>query len=148
MTVFASAMGDVQITDYLCRALAGPAPMLSPTRFHNSVHNAASGYWSIGAANRLPGVAVAAQAFTFPAALLEAATLAGCEGGTVALIVHDVPAPVALHTVSPNRQPFAAGLLLSSSRVAPEWQPLRVDYRPGEARWPEAGSPWLHQLSE
>ena len=31
------------------RALATPAAAISPTRFHNSVHNAAAGYWSIGA---------------------------------------------------------------------------------------------------
>jgi hypothetical protein len=46
-TVFASTYGDMAITDYMCGTLAKTPTMLSPTRFHNSVHNAAAGYWSI-----------------------------------------------------------------------------------------------------
>ncbi|MEJ0008028.1 MAG: beta-ketoacyl synthase chain length factor [Steroidobacteraceae bacterium] len=46
-TVFASTYGDLAITDYMCSTLARAPLTLSPTRFHNSVHNAASGYWSI-----------------------------------------------------------------------------------------------------
>ncbi|MEO5558867.1 MAG: beta-ketoacyl synthase chain length factor, partial [Dokdonella sp.] len=42
--VFASVHGDIAITDDLCRTLAREPLELSPTRFHNSVHNAAAGY--------------------------------------------------------------------------------------------------------
>ena len=45
--VFASSTGDPEITDQLCRTLALPEPTVSPTRFHNSVHNAPAGYWSM-----------------------------------------------------------------------------------------------------
>ena len=48
-SVFTSAMGDTAITDYMCRKLSGDEKLLSPTKFHNSVHNAPSGYWSISA---------------------------------------------------------------------------------------------------
>jgi hypothetical protein len=36
--IFSSAMGDMQITDYMCRALAKTPKLISPTKFHNSVH--------------------------------------------------------------------------------------------------------------
>ncbi len=147
LTVFASAMGDVQITDYMCRTLAGPAPMLSPTRFHNSVHNTASGYWSIGAANRLASVAMAAPPCTFAAGLLEAACLAVTESGTTLLIAYDIPAPPPLDAVCGNRQPFAVALLLSSRRVAPDWRAARLEYRATASPWPEPGAGWLRDLA-
>ena len=147
MTVFASAAGDTQITDYLCRALAGPAPMLSPTKFHTSVHNAASGYWSIGAANRLASVAVAAQSGTFPAGLLEAACLAICGHVTVLLVAYDVPAPPPLDAVSGNRQPFAVGLLLSSRQITPQWRALSLEYRVAPSPGSEPGAPFLRDLA-
>ena len=45
--VFASAHGDQVITDYMCQTLATAPLELSPTKFHNSVHNAPAGYWTI-----------------------------------------------------------------------------------------------------
>ena len=53
-SVFVSALGDTAITDYMCRKLSQPEKMLSPTKFHNSVHNAPSGYWTISSENRMP----------------------------------------------------------------------------------------------
>lgn len=146
MTVFASAMGDVEITDYMCRTLAGPAPMLSPTRFHNSVHNTASGYWSIGAGNRLTSVAISAPPCTFTAGLLEAACLALPEAGAVLLICYDLAAPPPLDTICRNRQPFAAALLLSARRMASQWRALQLDCLPAASAWPEPGPGWLRAL--
>ncbi|MCC7461676.1 MAG: beta-ketoacyl synthase chain length factor [Gammaproteobacteria bacterium] len=146
-TVFASAMSDVQITEYLCRTLAGPAPVLSPTRFHNSVHNAASGYWSIGAANRLASTAVAAQDYTFPTALLEAAALAIASRSGVLLVAHDVAAQPPLDAVCPNRQPFAAGVLITAVPVVTHWLPVRVTTVAHTGGWPELPVPWLQRLA-
>src|SRR5262245_38031864 len=39
-SVFASTHGDLAITDYMCATLASDPRSVSPTRFHNSVHNA------------------------------------------------------------------------------------------------------------
>ena len=47
-SVFASTHGDLAITDYMCETLATDPTAVSPTKFHNSVHNAAAGYWTIG----------------------------------------------------------------------------------------------------
>ncbi|MEO6363556.1 MAG: beta-ketoacyl synthase chain length factor, partial [Caldimonas sp.] len=47
-SIFTSAHGDLGVNDYMCRTLATAPTQISPTRFHNSVHNAAAGYWTIG----------------------------------------------------------------------------------------------------
>src|SRR5690606_23797675 len=39
-SVFASTHGDLGITDYMCETLASEPGAISPTKFHNSVHNA------------------------------------------------------------------------------------------------------------
>ena len=46
-TVFSSSAGDGYNCHEICQALASSDRQLSPTRFHNSVHNAPAGYWSI-----------------------------------------------------------------------------------------------------
>ena len=46
-SVFASLGGEIQVTDALCRLLPDENELLSPTQFHNSVHNTTAGYWSI-----------------------------------------------------------------------------------------------------
>ena len=46
-SVFTSAHGDLAVNDYMSSTLATQPTAISPTRFHNSVHNAAAGYWTI-----------------------------------------------------------------------------------------------------
>jgi hypothetical protein len=70
-TVFGTAYGEIQtLHDLLEMLQAGDE--LSPARFHNSVYNAASGYFSIAAGNRSFTTTVAAGADTVAMALLEA----------------------------------------------------------------------------
>ena len=65
--VFSSTHGDLTITDYMCATLASTPAQLSPTRFHNSVHNAAAGYWTIAAECTRPYTALSAGEHTFGA---------------------------------------------------------------------------------
>ena len=61
------------ITDYMSETLAGDDPAsISPTRFHNSVHNAAAGYWTIGAHCMQAATAISAYDASFAEGLLEA----------------------------------------------------------------------------
>src|SRR6185312_4736693 len=46
-TVFSASGGDGDNCHAICEMLASDDKLISPTRFHNSVHNAAAGYWSI-----------------------------------------------------------------------------------------------------
>ena len=84
-SVFASTHGDLSITDYMCETLAGEPRTVSPTRFHNSVHNAAAGYWTIGAGAMAPATAISAFDASFAQGLLEA--LAQLATGTEAVLL-------------------------------------------------------------
>jgi len=94
--VFSSTMGDMQITDYMCTALAQTPKLVSPTRFHNSVHNAAPGYWSITTGAFCPASAVSAYEYTSTMALLEACIQAVEESTPVLCVTQEVAAPLAL----------------------------------------------------
>lgn len=113
-SVFASASGDLHLMHAVCEALSVPEPTLSPTVFHNSVHNAPAGYWSIATGARAPYTAISAQTFSFAAGLTEALAQLHCEGGPVLLVAYEVPPPFPLDACVAMRQPFACALVLAA----------------------------------
>lgn len=116
-TVFASSCGDIEIACNICQALTQPDRPVSPTQFHNSVHNAAAGYWSIALKSNKPSTSISAYDSTFAAGLLEVATLALTEQRQALLVAYDqVPvAPVGL--VRKVTWPFATALLVSAEKT-------------------------------
>jgi beta-ketoacyl synthase-like protein len=110
--VFVSSDGDGDIVHRLCTALATPAAAVSPTDFHNSVHNAATGYWSIGAHSMAASTALCAYDSSFAAGLLEAACQIATEKRPVLLVAVDLPYPPPLAPHRPVRHGFAAALAL------------------------------------
>jgi hypothetical protein len=95
-SVFASSDADMAVLHRICSALAGQPRALSPTDFHNSVHNAASGYWSIAAQCMRPTTTLAAFDASFTAGLLEAAALVRDLDADVLLVAYDAVAPAPL----------------------------------------------------
>jgi hypothetical protein len=71
-TVFTSSLGEIDVTDRLCTDIGQGNYPLSPTRFHNSVHNTASGYWSIAVGSAHPAMAMSGYEDSFALGLLEA----------------------------------------------------------------------------
>jgi hypothetical protein len=112
-SVFASTHGDTAISDYMCATLAATPTLISPIKFHNSVHNAAAGYWSIGTGSLAPYTAISAYEYTFGAGLLEAAMQVVCEQRPVLYVVFDIEAKGALSTMAPSRGLFGAALVLA-----------------------------------
>ncbi len=70
-TVFSASGGDGQNCHAICETLAGDDRQLSPTRFHNSVHNAPAGYWSIATRAMATSNVLCAHDGSFAAGLLE-----------------------------------------------------------------------------
>jgi len=112
--VFASGMGDTSITDHMCRAVCTADKLLSPTKFHNSVHNAAAGYWTISTDCAQPANSVSAFQFTTALALLESAVQCTVQEQSVLLVVFDIATPTPLAQSVEIETPFAAAMLLSS----------------------------------
>jgi hypothetical protein len=114
-TVFASTYGDMAITDYMCGTLAKAPTMLSPTRFHNSVHNAAAGYWSIATGCRQPYCALGAGAYTFAAGLFAAALQVCADETQVLLVAYDIDARGPLAQVNHSSGMLGVALVLGGS---------------------------------
>lgn len=113
-SVFASAAGDGDIIHTICEELARDNPALSPTKFHNSVHNAPAGYWAIASGAQAASTAIDAHDASFAAGWLEAVMLAEETAAPVLLVAYDRPLPPPLDAKRPLSAPFACALLLDA----------------------------------
>ena len=130
-SIFASTHGDLAITDATCRTLAENPTDISPTRFHNSVHNAASGYWTIGVGSHAPSTAISAYRATFAQGLVEAAMQLDAGASQVLLVAYDSAASGPLAAVSSSEGLLGFALVLDRAD-APALQ-LTLTLQPGEA---------------
>jgi hypothetical protein len=113
VAVFASSTGDGENQHAICEALASDDRLISPTRFHNSVHNAPAGYWGIATGAMRAADSLAAFDASFAAGLLEAlARLATDPALPVVLVAYDAPYPEPLYSARPIVDAFAVGLVL------------------------------------
>lgn len=110
--VFGSGLGDTEITDYMCRVLTTAEKQLSPTKFHNSVHNAAAGYWTISTGCMKSANSIAAYQNTAGLALLEAIIQCEQHQEPVLVTLFDTAAHDTYRQIFPCEHSFAAALLL------------------------------------
>ncbi len=137
-TVCSSAMGDMEITDYMCRTLATSPHAISPTRFHNLIPNAPVGYWSIATKSHAPANAIAAYAHSAPMAFLEAAIQASEERVPVLVVTQELDAPLPLEVACPSEVPFSAAILLAPpGSAASPIVSVRFSVTGGSVGWPE-----------
>jgi hypothetical protein len=95
--ILSSTWGELETTVDLLGQLAVPNGPISPTAFHNSVHNTATGYLSIATGNRTGASAIAAGPGGLAMGMLEAFMLLHAEADDVLLVCADerVPPPFA-----------------------------------------------------
>lgn len=117
-SVFSSSGGDGINCHEICSALASNDRLISPTRFHNSVHNAASGYWSISTGAMPSASVLCAHDGSFSAALLEAISQATVENTPVLLVAYDTDYPEPLRSKRPIPDTLGVALVLSPQRSA------------------------------
>jgi Beta-ketoacyl synthase, N-terminal domain len=130
-TVFASSGGDGDTIHEILNVLASPDRELSPTRFHNSVHNTAAGYWSIATGSRAASSSLCCHDDSFAAGLLEAAVQAVAAQHAVGLITYDVQYPAPLSEVRSISAAFAVALVLSPAPTAAALACVELELRPG-----------------
>ncbi|MGF1527292.1 MAG: beta-ketoacyl synthase chain length factor, partial [Candidatus Competibacterales bacterium] len=122
--VFASPSGDNDVLHALCHATSQPTRAVSPTQFHNSVHNAPGGYWSLATRSPRPLVSLSAREGTFAAGLLEAYSWAVADDCRVLLVVYEQPAPPPLASGATAPVPFAVAAVLCPRPTPHSWAQL------------------------
>jgi len=133
-TVFTSSAGDGENLIQICATLASPEREISPTRFHNSVHNAAAGYWSIAVRSQEPSTSLCCYDASFGAGLLDAAAQIVVECEAVGLIAYDQTYPEPLHAVRPIKANFGVALVLTRERTSRAVAALEINLLPGVKR--------------
>ena len=110
--VFSSYEAAGVITHQLCEVLAGTREV-SPTQFHNSVHNAPSGYYSIAMNAQRAASSICRGEWSFAAGLLNAAAQAVADQLPVLYVCYDSPLPSPMCEVMPVVEATAFALVLT-----------------------------------
>lgn len=132
-TVFSASCGDGHNCHALCETLASDDRSVSPTRFHNSVHNTAAGYWGIATGAMAPCQVLCAYDWSFGAGLVEALAQVAATRAPTLLIAYDAEYPEPIHSVRPTRDAGGVALLLSPQRSDRSVAGLRLRLDDGHA---------------
>jgi hypothetical protein len=114
-TIYGSDYGEIETMVILLDTIFRGDGQLSPMRFKNSVHNAASGLSSIGQGNQSFSTSLAAGKRTFEASMIEAMALLEDRGGSAIVAVADDSLPEPLRQLE-GWEALAVGLCLSAER--------------------------------
>ena len=125
--VFASSDGDLVITHNVCNTLTMDPKHISPTQFHNSVHNAPSGYWAIAAKSPAASTSISTGDTTFSSGLLEAVTQVLCQQEDVLYVAYDYPVGAPLDKFTNQTQPFATAFVLSLNKTDTSYGNIQLD---------------------
>jgi hypothetical protein len=117
-SVFSASGGDGENCHNICEMLASNDRQISPTRFHNSVHNVAAGYWSIATGAMTTSSVLSAFDASFGAGLLEALTQTVVDNTRTVLLACDTPYPEPLYSARPIPDAFGVALVLAPERSA------------------------------
>ncbi|MDO8291653.1 MAG: beta-ketoacyl synthase chain length factor [Gallionella sp.] len=124
--VFASSAGEGENMQAIFETLAADGREISPTRFHNSVHNAPSGYWSIATRSMAPSISLACYDASFVAGLIEAGAQAFTGENAVVLMSYDAPYTQPLQAVRPISAGFGIALVLTGNKTARSLAELEI----------------------
>jgi Beta-ketoacyl synthase, N-terminal domain len=111
--IYTSSSGDGDNCHAICETLASKDRAISPTRFHNSVHNAAPGYWGIATGAMTNVSVLCAFDGSFGAGLLEAIAQVVSDQTSALLIAADSPYPQPLQSARPLSDALGIGLVLT-----------------------------------
>jgi len=134
-SVFASSCGDFDVVESICIALSMPEKPVSPTDFHNSVHNAPAGYWSIANSSASASTSISAAYSSFAAGLMDAVSQLMSGEPQILLVASDIHSSEIFSRARPVKYPFACALLLATKETAHSICQLtvRTDMNKGEA---------------
>lgn len=133
--VFSASSSDGYNCHEICQMLASDDRQISPTRFHNSVHNAAAGYWGIATGAMTASSVLCAFDASFGAGLLETLAQVVVDNRAGLLLACDTPYPEPMHGIRPLPDAFGVALVLAPQRSALSLAKISVslsDAAPGQ----------------
>lgn len=133
LAVFASSNGDFYISNHICNTLTMNPKFISPTQFHNSVHNAPSGYWAIAAKSHTASTSISTGNSTFSSGLLEAVTQVLSQQQDVLYVAYDYPAEAPLDKFSDTTEPFATAFVLSLNKADNSYGNIKLELSHGNS---------------
>ena len=133
--VFSSREAAGVITHQICEVLAGSREV-SPTQFHNSVHNAPSGYFSIAMNAKLAATSVCRGPWSFAAGLLNAVAHSLADNVPVLYVCYDSPLPAPLSDVIPVLESTAIALVLTPAATPQSIAEWKIALDPATAEQP------------
>lgn len=144
--VFASSGPDGETIDATLCTLATPGREVSPTRFSNSTHNAAAGYWGLATQSQEAATSVCGYDATLAVGLLEAATQVLSSARPILFVAYDLPYPGALNTIRPILGMFGVAFVLAPTGTAQTLGRLRLGLAEAHGDAPPCTDPGLEAL--
>ncbi len=129
-TVFAASDGDHDVIQRICIALSQAERPVSPTIFHNSVHNAPAGYWAIAINSMQESTSLSASDNSFSAGLLEAGSIVVADNKAVLFIAYDFPPSAPMSDLRQVTQVFATSLLLTPTKTQQSLAAINMELMP------------------
>ncbi|MBA3696917.1 MAG: beta-ketoacyl synthase chain length factor [Methylotenera sp.] len=139
-SVFSFSNGDGINCHTICEMLASEDREISPTRFHNSVHNAAAGYWSIATQTMATSSVLCAFDASFGAGLLDALTQVIVDNTRCILMASDTPYPEPMFSKRPIPDNCSIALVFAPQQSARSVAQIQVSVTDEKAvRFTDAG---------
>ncbi len=132
--IFSSTGGDCENCHNLLTALASNDRVVSPTRFHNSVHNAPAGYWSIATSCMEASTSLCAYDGTFGAALIETAAQIHASGQPCLMVAFDSAYPEPLYALRPIPYPFGIAMVIGLNKTKSTKASLKIALTEADAQ--------------
>jgi len=117
-SVFISSDGDPNILQSICQELATEDKFISPTQFHNSVHNAPAGYWSIGHQAMKGANSLACGDSSLAGGLVEASSLLDAGEDAILLVCFDLKSPSPLNSARAINYSLAHSMIITQDQQA------------------------------
>ncbi|MCK4708697.1 MAG: beta-ketoacyl synthase chain length factor, partial [Gammaproteobacteria bacterium] len=129
-SVFVSSDGDPNILQSICEELSTDDKFVSPTQFHNSVHNAPAGYWSIGQQSMQGINSIACGDCSVAGALIEADSLLQTGENAVLVVCFDIKSPTPLDSARTIKYSLSSSMILTRKATTESLFSIELDIQP------------------
>jgi hypothetical protein len=129
--VFSCSNGDSDIFNYLCSEVSLESILLSPTKFHQSLHNSVAGYWDIYSGSSQCSTSISAGEYSFIAGLIESALLTMNKQRPVLYVSYDLAPPPRLNSWINISKSMAVAFVITAKPLTNAIAECKLSIGPG-----------------